>query len=446
MATALDDDKIYWFEKIGLTFQPHVLWESESDEGFYGVAAVDVDEDGAIDVVVAALNADEVRLYENDGSQSFTERVIDDTSGAPRDVWVGDVDADGDLDVLTAAVACDCVRFHKNDGAQSFSTTTEGSLTGAYVIDAADFDGDGNFDALAGAGATAGNDALAVYLNDGFSVWSWSELVVLTSADYAFDVHAADLDGDGFVDALAASRTSSSTPDHTVAWHRSANLLYFEEIVIADDLTDARVAIAEDLDGDNDLDVLAAAPLTWFPQTCLDGPHCSSVAFTDRVLSSSSTTACDVLAADVDGDGDVDVVASACSNGVYQYFVGEVFWLQNDGSQSFSHHTVQDTTQRPYSVYAVDLDLDGDLDILAATPLDDSITFFENDEGGAFSTNVLSTTVEDVLSVIAVDVDNDGYVDVVSGGEDGTVAWRGARVFERRGRRLASPVAARVGR
>ena len=123
-----------------------------------------------------------------------------------------------------------------------------------------------------------------------------------------------------------------------------------------------------------------------------------------------------------------------------------MFWLQNDGSQSFSHHTVQDTTQRPYSVYAVDLDLDGDLDILAATPLDDSITFFENDDAESFSTNVLSTTVEDVLSVIAVDVDNDGYVDVVSGGEDGTVAWRGARVFERRGRRLASPVAARVGR
>ena len=63
--------------------------------------------------------------------------------------------------------------------------------------------------------------------------------------------------------------------------------------------------------------------------------------------------------ADVDGDGDVDVLAA--SSGLY--------WYKNDGSGSFEKIFVSDVgpgTGSVYSVYAADVDGDGDMDVLSA--------------------------------------------------------------------------------
>ncbi|MCK6691600.1 MAG: VCBS repeat-containing protein, partial [Thermoanaerobaculia bacterium] len=61
------------------------------------------------------------------------------------------------------------------------------------------------------------------------------------------------------------------------------------------------------------------------------------------------------------------------------------------------------------SVFAADLDNDGDLDVLSASAGDDKIAWYENDGIGNFGLQqVITTNADRAVSVFAADVDNDG--------------------------------------
>ena len=68
-----------------------------------------------------------------------------------------------------------------------------------------------------------------------------------------------------------------------------------------------------------------------------------------------------------------------------------------------------------WSVYATDLDGDGDADVLSASSYDDKIAWYENLGGGVFgSQQVISTQANSPWSVYATDLDGDGDADVLS--------------------------------
>ena len=77
------------------------------------------------------------------------------------------------------------------------------------------------------------------------------------------------------------------------------------------------------------------------------------------------------------------------------------------------------------SVYATDLDGDGDADVLSASTYDDKIAWYENLGGGAFGPQQVITTDADVVySVYATDLDGDGDADVLSASQDDDkIAW-----------------------
>jgi hypothetical protein len=85
------------------------------------------------------------------------------------------------------------------------------------------------------------------------------------------------------------------------------------------------------------------------------------------------------------------------------------------------------TTAADYanSVFATDLDGDGDQDVLSASVLDDKIAWYENLGGGAFgSQQVITTAADGVYSVFATDLDGDGDQDVLSASySDDKIAW-----------------------
>ncbi len=53
-------------------------------------------------------------------------------------------------------------------------------------------------------------------------------------------------------------------------------------------------------------------------------------------------------------------------------------------SQKFISHTITTSADGANSVYAVDLDGDGDMDVLSASGNDDKIAWYENDGNGNF--------------------------------------------------------------
>jgi hypothetical protein len=90
-----------------------------------------------------------------------------------------------------------------------------------------------------------------------------------------------------------------------------------------------------------------------------------------------------VFAADVDGDGDLDVLSAS-------YDDDKIAWYENtDGGGTFGSQQVLSTLANgAFSVFAADVDGDGDLDVLSASFSDDKIAWYEN-RGGQFS---LATT------------------------------------------------------
>ena len=79
--------------------------------------------------------------------------------------------------------------------------------------------------------------------------------------------------------------------------------------------------------------------------------------FTDHTISTSADGAHDVHAVDVDGDGDMDVLSTSHQD-------DKIAWYENNGSESFTEHAISTSADAPASVYAADVDGDGDLSLI----------------------------------------------------------------------------------
>lgn len=94
-----------------------------------------------------------------------------------------------------------------------------------------------------------------------------------------------------------------------------------------------------------------------------------------------------VHAADMDGDGDMDVLSAS-------YLDDKIVWYENDGSASFTTHTLSTTSNEAYTVYAADMDGDGDLDLIVAVQGEDTIDWYANDIASDIDSNGVDDSCE----------------------------------------------------
>ncbi len=126
----------------------------------------------------------------------------------------------------------------------------------------------------------------------------------------------------------------------------------------------------------------------------------------------------DVQAADIDGDGDLDVVSASSGD-------DKIAWYENtDGAGNFGPQQVISTdADSPQSVAVGDLDGDGDLDVLSGG--EGKIAWYENTDGaGNFGPQQVIST-ETAMSLEVADLDGDGDLDVLVG--HSTLASTGTR-------------------
>ena len=176
---------------------------------------------------------------------------------------------------------------------------------------------------------------------------------------------------------------------------------------------------AADLDGDTLLDVIVALESgnAVFWQVNLGDGGFGEPNYIDGALQGANS----VYATDIDMDGDVDVAATGSYNTTYR-----VMWYENDGSGSFlSTFMIDGISSGPESAHAGDLDGDGDPDVAAAMNTGDQIVWYRNQSDSGFSDPFIITNLADgANNVQIVDLDGDLDLDVVSSSErDGKFAW-----------------------
>ncbi|MDP6144009.1 MAG: VCBS repeat-containing protein, partial [Candidatus Marinimicrobia bacterium] len=234
-------------------------------------------------------------------------------------------------------------------------------------------DNDGDLDIVS---ASVIDDAIAWYENDGAADPSFTAADIATSADAAHSVFAADMDNDGDLDIVSAS-----ADDNTIAWYENNGAAdpSFTAADIATSAEGAASVFVADMDNDGDLDIVSASytddAIAWYENASITP---SLPSFTERTIEGNFDGAQEVYAVDMDGDGDMDVVGAAFTE-------HDIAWFENNGSQSFTERTIEDSFLGARSVYAVDMDGDGDMDVVGAAYSDDDIAWFENNGSQSFT-------------------------------------------------------------
>ncbi len=133
--------------------------------------------------------------------------------------------------------------------------------------------------------------------------------------------------------------------------------------------------------------------------------------FTEHVLSNTYTNANTIDVLDMDGDGDLDFISSRDQ-------AGQIDWWENLGDLSFDRHLVVHV-YNPSRLQGGDLNGDGLMDIVVAFDQGSRIQWWENDGNGGWVEHSIDNNYAEARSIDIVDVDLDGDNDVISCGQ-----WR----------------------
>jgi len=421
LSTSESDATLAWYENDGAAipgFTRRVIFDQSLVALWHATA--DLDGDGDLDVALAATGDNMVAWFENDGASPpvWTGHILTFAAQGARAVAVGDVDSDGDVDLVTASEFDDKVSWFENDGAASPGFTKHDifdAALGASAVALADLDSDGDLDLLS---SSFDDDHIRWYSNGSLhhDLGFGERRVVSAGETRVRRVAVADIDRDGWPDIESSALASGET-----RWFENdgASPPGFASALVGTDPGANSVQIA-DLDSDGDPDLLVVAGASGAIRE-YENDGATPPGLAGSSLATNLGTVSDAAAGDLDSDGDVDIVVP-----VYQE--GTLVRLENDGASppTFTLWLVGDGAHGAAAVELVDLDRDGRLDVLSAQDLDGDVRWFDNDGGGltGFTERSVGTGTPEARAARAVDLDRDGDLDVVvaSAGDD-TLVW-----------------------
>lgn len=333
-------------------------------------------------------------------------------SGMCMDVDHGDVDGDGDIDLaLAQEFSTNLVLV--NDGAGVFSVSS-GAVSGGNGdnedVRLREFDGNPGLDMLT---VHEDDGVHTLLVNDGSGTFTDSGIVFPQSIANATEV--LDLDGNGRNDILLGNRGAN------IVLMQLPNGSFIDNTInnpIGASTTQDLLLL--DIDGDTDLDlfVVNEGPNRLFVN---DG----SGNFSDETvarLPGLDAESREADSADVDNDGDLDIVIGNVSFQLNQPLTNHL--LLNDGSGNFSDATSSglaavSNSSDSFTIRFADVDSDGDPDILSPVSSLSSgggVSVWINDGSGVFSTASQNTFSEapsgSIFDIEFVDLNADGKNDL----------------------------------
>jgi hypothetical protein len=344
------------------TFQAPVSTEFPSSAGGidFGVFAGDIN----ADLAIANRYLTFMSLLSGDGSGGMSAVTTVELGAVQRDIQVVDVNGDGKDDLIVGIGRAPSSQSTTSDYTSSLAVSTSADIQKTFT---ADVNKDGVEDHI-----TLAGDTLHVSIIDPYGMAS---PVNTTFPDVLSDLDIGDINNDGFADLLFQRNSGEGVG---VMLGNGDGTFQFGDTGI----TSAENIRLSDVDGDGNLDIVAFnnTGLTFYVITGVgDG---SFTTITSSPLSTSYPMAVAPVLADLDGDGDQDML-SATSTGVTDFI--DVYI--NDGTNQFSYFSRVNST--PLKTIAdlkvIDRDRDGDLDVVAVDSDSNELYIYDNDGFARFS-------------------------------------------------------------
>ena len=334
--------------------------------------------------------------------------LLEKTSETSANVSIGDVDGDGRLDIVLVKGRHWPLRDRVllGDGAGHFKpgydlgTASDRSYSGRLV----DLDGDGDLDVVI---SNDTPDPKLVYLNDGkahFHVGSTFGKPTWQTRNAT----VADINGDGLPDIVAANR-GDSTDANYICLNRGKGR--FDADCIAFSRQPATTITAADFNRDGLIDLAVPHRDGGQSQVYLAGPKGAFSSSRTIPFGSPNATIRMAEAADLDGDGLLDLVTIDENVGTALYFG------QRDGSYPAAVR-VADAKPTPYAVAVADVNRDGKPDIVVGNIEAPSAVYFNDGTGRGFHPVRFGDGKGTVYGFAIADLDRDGVMDIAAARSD----------------------------
>jgi hypothetical protein len=372
-------------------------------------------------------------LYLSSTPSTPIEHTIEGNFTYPGFVYPDDIDGDGDIDIMAVSrggVSGDITWWANADGLGTSWVThvVDDAFPNAFSICSADVDGDNDTDIL---GASRNDSDIAWWENtDGIGTM-WTKYLVDDSFGGAYFVHAEDVDADGDMDVLGAAYT-----DDEITWWENTNgtgTAWTEHVI--DGSVDAPTGVfTADINGDGHVDVLGsveyANDILWWENT--DG---SGTNWIEHIVDGDYASAYSVYSADVDGDGDFDVLGASPAGYI-------TWWANADGlGTTWVEHTIKSGFQQAYGIHAADLDGDGDIDVAGTAIMANNVAWWENSGGTGtiWVEHAVDSNFNGPQWVCSADLNGNGSLELISCAHyDFDVAWWGTSQFQGSGQLTSS--------